>query len=189
MLGFSRDPIFNFCAPVIQMDDAVASLRLRINQARGSGRVLFGSSSIPEATIQEIAHEFGLDPNPAKYRACSLREARIISKRVISHHLVHDGPLASEIESESLSAEFLALFPPVGTSFFTNGEFALVFDRWYLSDWRQVTPERSSSGLIVLAPDRSGVLWVADIGPGEGAAKPDAAYDAEDGHRHRPNDP
>jgi hypothetical protein len=111
-----------------------------------------------------VAQRFGLDPDPANYRECSTREAHYIGARVIAQHLLDDGPLVAFEKSTALAARFLSLFPPLGTAYFTNGEFSFFGkgQESYLSKWRQVTPERSSSGLLVLAGAFSGALWVAD---------------------------
>ena len=141
-----------------------------ILRARGTGRVVCGELSESSFSVSRLAGRFDLDSDPANYRACSTREALFIAVRVISHHLVDDGPLVPLDRSESLAADFLSRFPPLGTSFFTNGEFSFIGSCSYLKKWRQVTPERSSSGLLVLADPLAGVLWVADKSPRESAA-------------------
>jgi hypothetical protein len=137
-------------------------LRAEILRARNTGRIICGElfSSVP--SLSSAARCFELDSDPTKYRDCSQREARFIAERVISHHLVDDGRLVSDERSEELAAAFLERFPVSDARFFTNGEFRELFGVHFLGSWSQVTPERSSSGILVLCESRCGALWVAD---------------------------
>ncbi len=154
---------------VRDMEFETHELGSAIQLSRGCGRVICADFDGP-ISLDRLARHVDLDPSTDKYRECAPAEAQFIATRVISHGLVHDGLLVAQEEAENLARSFLNLFPEGPSKSFTNGEFLFIGSMSYLGRWWQVTPERYSSGVLVVGPTRSGVLWVADQGAREAAA-------------------
>jgi len=139
-----------------------------ISDARGEGRIICVDFDV-KLPVERLALRVGLSIRCGNLRECRYEEARYIGGRVISHGLVDDIRLVRQDEAEALGQLFLDLFPRGRAHYWTNGEFCFIGRDSYLGRLQQVTPERSSCGVLVVSEWRSGVLWVADESPGGGA--------------------
>ena len=111
------------------------------------------SSSAPE----EVSTVAGLSGDPEAFREISEAEAIDIAALILHEDLAYHVELMPPGDAKALATAFVA---QVGAParYFTNGEF----DGRSLWAFEPITEATLDTGIIVLGPSSSGMLWVED---------------------------
>jgi hypothetical protein len=134
--------------------------------ARSCGSVRCGLSSLPAPTVPDLAREFGLLADALSYKQIEESSARDLVRLVLHRDLAYKSEIMAESRAAELTDRFFAQFGP-GARFFTNGTFhegpRLLSDSASTgASWKPVTEATFDTGVLVVAPGRSGWLWVED---------------------------
>ncbi|MGO9465479.1 MAG: hypothetical protein ACLQIB_09420 [Isosphaeraceae bacterium] len=116
--------------------------------ARRFGVVHCGVSSLASPTALELAREFGLRADESCYRDIDQETARSSVLRLLHRDLAYDAEVMPIEQARHLTDRFFAQFGD-GSRFFTNNSCS-------------VTDATFDEGVLVLAPNSCGCLWVED---------------------------
>jgi hypothetical protein len=141
------------------------SLCHEIVTARKYGAVRCGLSAQASPTVAELATEFGLLADPAKYVEISSASARSILELLLTHDMAYGVEIMPAARATELTERFLAQFGADGVRYYTNA----VFDKtqpagppWSSARWTPMTTATFDSGVLIMAPELSGCVWVED---------------------------
>lgn len=134
-----------------------------IKAARSCGVVRCGiASGCP--SLEVLAAEFGLSTDTACYHEISAAAALRLALLILTKDLAYGADILQPPLANSLAERFFAEFGAVGVRCFTNGNFGET--RWPATSasaaWHPATSATFDTGLLILGPVASGVLWVED---------------------------
>ena len=129
-----------------------------IHAARTDGVVRCGYST--RSDPMELAAEFGLAADPARYREIDAATARRLVEIILHRDLAYDAEIMPAGRAAALADRFLSSFGTEGVRYFTNGTCAEHDGRNW--GWNRVTSATFDTGVLVVGPRRCGCLWVED---------------------------
>lgn len=123
-----------------------------------------GVASIEHSeSVSAIAVAFGLSSDAKCYREIDAELARAILICILHRDLAYRNEIMSLARAEELASQFIQEFGKTPCHIFTNGEFeqeagaGLVLRRW-----NSATDATGDTGVLVLGPEESACVWVAD---------------------------
>jgi hypothetical protein len=130
-----------------------------VKAARQCGRVRCGVRLESAASVSDLATAFGLLSEADYYREIDRETAWLVLTRLIGRDMAYDNEVVPSAVAKNLAGRFIAQFDPPAR-YFTNGE-------WHQSGaaslgWEAVTGATFDGGVLVLAANSSGCLWVED---------------------------
>jgi len=115
------------------------------------------------ATLVEVAGEFGLSTDANCYHEIGADAARWLAYLVLIQDLAYNAAIVAPALATSLVDRFFSAFSGPGHRFFTNGTFhEAVGERLTNSGWCPATAATFDTGVMVVGPVASGILWVED---------------------------
>ena len=135
-----------------------------IRAARCAGLVRC-SISPGSRTLGQLTAESGLSPDRQIYHEISAADARQLAYLILVQDLAYGTALVDPALANSLLDRFFAAFGSRDVQFFTNGTFHLVPESKAPCNgvtWQPATSATFDTGVLILGPIASGVLWVED---------------------------
>lgn len=134
--------------------------------ARIYGSARCGLSSLPSPTLQVLAREFELREDASYYKEIDESSARRLVRLVLHRDLAYHAEIMPESRAAELADRFFAQFGP-GARYYTNGTFHKEPQRISESvtagpSWDAATEATFDTGVLVIALESSGCLWVED---------------------------
>jgi hypothetical protein len=142
-LWYFREPVTRICEEIVRR--------------RNCGLVRCGTGS-GAVSVTDVAGAFGLSIDPLCYREISESTARAIATHVLNKDLAYQVEVIPSDEARELVSQFFELCCTPDWRFFSNGDFALKAS----SSWTPATESTFDTGVLIVAGDRSGCLWVED---------------------------
>ena len=133
-----------------------------IRKERKAGKVFCGTGKAA-SSASVAAAAFGLKDDAGLYRETDAEMARAIVVNILHRDLAYGNRVLSLSRAEALASEVIQRFADPKARFFTNAEFkqdagaALVMSRW-----DPATTATFDTGVIMLGPNESACVWVAD---------------------------
>ncbi|GAB1539852.1 hypothetical protein NUACC21_25200 [Scytonema sp. NUACC21] len=155
----------------------IEELKTEIVSKRNQGEVLFeitkiipkpsaASRSIQPSEDEDIAavidsfiRQQGCYNIGDRWREISKEEAEQILKFIMIKDLAYSVELMTPQEAQQISSKLLSIFTG-NCKFFTNASFVDNYSG--MSEWDSITESTFDTGVIIVSPDRIGMLWVKD---------------------------
>ncbi|CAM9638316.1 unnamed protein product [Scytosiphon promiscuus] len=144
-------------------------LATEIRVRRGRGGVWIKRLTLERSTTERadaradaFVTSLGLTPMPSWCRI-SRDNAKAGAVSILHRDLAYDSEVMAAPDASRLAAGFLECFPERndgGLAYFTNG--TLIDRRLNGGGWHPITTATFDCGIIVVAKDSIGILWVSD---------------------------
>ncbi len=124
------------------------------------GLMRYGIREEGAVDVIEAATWFSLRPDHSIYREISRSAAKETLARILHLSLAYDHPHMAPERADEMSGVFLGYFRDEATTFYSNGSFGT--DRRSWGGWGSATSSTFDTGVIAVAPARTGYIWAED---------------------------
>lgn len=149
--------------PPARSIDAAIDLLERIREARSVGVAIVGIREDFVGSPEDLAAAFGLSAAPGIYRAIPPAEAMAVLEVVLHRDLAYSTEIVPEEQALYLANDFVRLFEPTSTVFYTNGTHGLPQARPNVGPgWQPATDATFDTGVLALGRAISACVWFKD---------------------------
>lgn len=148
----------------------ITGLREEVSSQREAGEVILEIRKItPQIAlgndeniillINKFVTQLGYSDIGNGWKQINQKEAQKILNSILTKDLAYSGDLMSSTDAQKQLKRFISFFSE-NSRFFTNA----IFNQNYsgLRSWSSITGATFDTGVVVVSPDRIGILWVQD---------------------------
>jgi hypothetical protein len=135
----------------------------QIIEARTGGEVIAATVDRCFSLAEQAAPEFGLSAKPEIYEQISPDEAVEVLASVIHKDMAYGYEFTPLEQARQLASSFVFSFPPLDTTYFTNGSFGKPRENPNVGpSWSPATDATFDTGVLVLSGVSTSCLWFKD---------------------------